>query len=55
VDPDLVRPPEATQPLGDPARAREQLRWRPQIPFEQTIAEMLQTDLALLADASPGS
>lgn len=55
VDPTLVRPPEATQPLGDPARARERLGWEAQIPFERTIAEMLDADLAQLADTPTAS
>jgi GDPmannose 4,6-dehydratase len=49
VDPAFVRAPEATQPLGDPAKARQALGWVPEIPFEQTIGEMLDTDLAELA------
>jgi len=48
VDPELVRPPEATQPLGDPALARERLGWTAQIPFE-TIGDMLRADLAELS------
>ena len=45
VDPAFVRSPEATQPLGDPTLARERLGWTAQIPFEQTIADMLAADL----------
>ncbi len=48
VDPAFVRPAEATQPLGDPSRAREALGWTPEIPFAQTIADMLAADLAEL-------
>jgi len=46
VDPAFVRPPEATAPVGDPARAREVLGWRAEIGFEQMIGEMVDTDLA---------
>jgi GDPmannose 4,6-dehydratase len=49
VDPAFVRAPEATQPLGDPSRARAALGWVPQIPFEQTVADMLAADLAALS------
>jgi GDPmannose 4,6-dehydratase len=51
VDPAFVRPPEATPPVGDPARARERLGWWAEIPFEQTIGEMVDADLAALATA----
>jgi GDPmannose 4,6-dehydratase len=46
VNPAFVRAPEATQPLGDPTLARERLGWTARIPFEQTIADMLEADLA---------
>ncbi|WP_354699241.1 GDP-mannose 4,6-dehydratase [Paraconexibacter sp. AEG42_29] len=51
VDPAFVRPPEATQPLGDPAAALAHLGWRAEIPFEQTIADMLAVDLAELGSS----
>jgi GDPmannose 4,6-dehydratase len=52
VDPAFVRPPEATPPVGDPTRARERLGWQAEIPFEQTIGEMVEADLAALARAA---
>ncbi len=48
VDPALVRPPEATPPVGDPSRARRVLGWVPQHGFEAMIAEMVDSDLAAL-------
>lgn len=48
VNPDFVRPPEATPPLGDPSLAAERLGWRPETSFEATIAEMVEADLAEL-------
>ena len=48
VNPDFVRPPEATQPLGDPLLAAERLGWRPEVSFEAMIAEMVEADLAAL-------
>jgi GDPmannose 4,6-dehydratase len=48
IDPELVRPPETTRPLGDSRRARELLGWAPQISFEQLIGEMVAADLAAL-------
>src|SRR3954447_10288588 len=53
VDPAFVRPPEQTPPVGNPARARERLGWRPQIGFEQLIAEMVEADLAELRGGRP--
>jgi GDPmannose 4,6-dehydratase len=48
VDPELVRAPEETPPVGDPSRARAVLGWEPEIPFEAMIAEMVAADLAAL-------
>jgi GDPmannose 4,6-dehydratase len=48
VDPELVRPPERTPPVGDPSRARRVLGWEPRIGFEAMIAEMVDADLAAL-------
>src|SRR3954447_3844297 len=45
VDPELVRPPEATPPVGDPTRALERLGWTPEIAFDAMIAEMVEQDL----------
>jgi GDP-D-mannose dehydratase len=38
--------------VGDPTRARERLGWRAEIPFEQTIGEMVAADLEALGRAS---
>lgn len=48
VNPEFVRPPEATLPLGDPRLARERLGWTPEVSFEAMIAEMVAHDLAQL-------
>jgi GDPmannose 4,6-dehydratase len=48
VDPELVRPPEATALVGDASRARAVLGWEPEHGFEATIAEMVDADLAAL-------
>jgi GDPmannose 4,6-dehydratase len=45
VDPALVRPPEPTPLVGDPARAREVLGWAPEVGFEELVAEMVAADL----------
>ena len=49
VDPALVRTPEPTVLVGDASRAREVLGWRPEIAFEQLVAEMVEADVARLA------
>ncbi len=45
VDPTFVRGPEPWPLVGDPAKAREQLGWQCEIPFAQTIGEMVDADL----------
>jgi GDPmannose 4,6-dehydratase len=45
VDPDLQRAPDPTPIVGDPARARDRLGWRPTLSFEQLIARMVDADL----------
>ncbi|UTI65039.1 GDP-mannose 4,6-dehydratase [Paraconexibacter antarcticus] len=49
VDEQFVREPEGTQPLGRPEKALRVLGWAPEIPFEQTVNDMLDADLADLA------
>jgi GDPmannose 4,6-dehydratase len=51
VDPAFVRPPEATPLVGDPSLARRELGWTAQTPFEQTIRDMVEADLAELRAA----
>jgi GDPmannose 4,6-dehydratase len=54
VDPSLVRTPERTPSVGDPAKARTQLGWEPQLGFEQLVERMVQADLrSLKAAAAP--
>jgi len=45
VNPEFVRPAEATPPVGDPSRAGRVLRWAPETSFEAMIAEMVEADL----------
>ena len=52
VDPRYFRPAEVEPLLGDPAKARERLGWRPRTTFEEMVREMARHDLALaLRDA----
>lgn len=54
VDPDLLRPADVPIFLGDPTKAAERLGWRAEIPLEATLAEMVDTDLARLAQGDGG-
>jgi GDPmannose 4,6-dehydratase len=46
IDPKLVRPAEVEHLLGDPALARRELKWRPEVPFEEMVRRMVDADLA---------
>jgi GDPmannose 4,6-dehydratase len=52
VDPKLVRAPEATPLVGDPSKARRELRWEPRLSFEELIERMVRADLDALQAAS---
>jgi GDPmannose 4,6-dehydratase len=45
IDPKLFRPAEVDVLLGDPAKAREKLGWKPKISLEEMIREMVDADL----------
>ncbi len=53
VDPELLRPAEVCQLLGDSSKARRKLRWEPKVHFEQLIGTMVDSDLDLVARVSP--
>ena len=42
VDPARIRPNDAPLLLGDPGRIRDRLGWRPEIPLERTLDDLLQ-------------
>jgi GDPmannose 4,6-dehydratase len=48
VDPRYFRPTEVDLLLGDASKARKVLGWRPTIPFEAMVREMVEADRALL-------
>jgi GDPmannose 4,6-dehydratase len=50
VDPTLLRPAEVDLLRADPTRARQVLGWKPEVSFEELVAMMVDSDLALLAD-----
>jgi GDPmannose 4,6-dehydratase len=45
VDPRYFRPTEVESLLGDPAKAKKNLGWEPEISFEQMVSEMVSQDL----------
>ena len=51
VDQKFFRPAEVSHLVGDAARAREKLGWRPEIPFERMVREMVEADITRLHDA----
>jgi len=53
VDPALVRPPETTPLVGDPSRARRMLGWASERSFAETVAEMVDADIARLRRYPP--
>ena len=45
VDPRYFRPTEVETLLGNPAKAKEQIGWAPEVTFSELVAEMVQWDL----------
>jgi GDPmannose 4,6-dehydratase len=52
VDPALLRPAEVDHLLGDAAKARTMLGWKPQVDFKQLVEMMVDADLQRLSAAS---
>ena len=52
VDPALLRPAEVDHLLGDAAKARTILGWKPQVDFKQLVEMMVDADLQRLSAAS---
>jgi len=50
IDENLIRPAEINRLLGDASKAREKLRWSPNVSFEKLIAMVLESDLKKLKD-----
>jgi GDPmannose 4,6-dehydratase len=48
TDPNLLRPAEVDTLIGDPAKARERLGWRPRVSFAELVATMVDADVARL-------
>jgi GDPmannose 4,6-dehydratase len=44
----ISRPPEATQLVGDPAKAQRVLGWKPKVGFQDLVRMMVDADLELI-------
>jgi GDPmannose 4,6-dehydratase len=53
TDPRYLRPAEVEHLVGDYAKARERLGWRPRTSFEELVRQMVDSDLELLAAGVP--
>jgi GDPmannose 4,6-dehydratase len=51
-DPRFHRPAEVDLLLADPAKAREELGWKPKVTFQELVAMMVDADLARLSAAA---
>lgn len=47
VDPKLIRPAEVDHLMGDPTRAKRELKWKPEVDFNQMVELMVESDLKL--------
>ena len=47
VDPRYFRPTEVETLLGDATKAREKLGWKPVVPFQELVGEMMREDLKI--------
>ena len=52
IDENLIRPAEVNRLLGDASKAREKLRWSPNVRFEELIGMMVESDLRKLKDVN---
>ena len=48
IDERFLRPAEVDLLIGDPAKAKRQLGWKPEITFEQMIERMVKSDIEKL-------
>jgi len=54
VDSELVREAERTPSIGDPSKARRELGWHAEVPFEALIERMVRADLRSLEAVASG-
>jgi GDPmannose 4,6-dehydratase len=49
IDPAMLRPAEVEHLIGDCSKARERLRWRPDVDFKGLVEMMVDTDVKRLS------
>lgn len=49
IDPQFYRPAEVDLLLADPSKARQKLKWTPEVGFEELVTMMVDSDVAALA------
>lgn len=54
VDPDRLRPSDVLEVVGDASKFKAQTGWAPQIPFEQSLLDLLNYERELLKMKRPG-
>jgi len=47
VDPMYFRPTEVDILQGDPSKAKEKLKWEPQVKFDELVKIMMETDIEM--------
>jgi len=50
IDPKFIRPAEVHELLGDPSKAKRELKWEPKVSFEALVEMMVKADLAYLSN-----
>jgi GDPmannose 4,6-dehydratase len=55
IDPAFVRPAEVDLLIGDPAKAKKQMGWLPEVSFEQLVKMMVDADLERLSKSATTS
>jgi GDPmannose 4,6-dehydratase len=53
IDPRYYRPAEVDLLVGDPARARRELGWEPEVTFKELVEMMVDADIERLKDVEP--
>ena len=54
LDPRFLRPAEVDLLIGDPAKAKPALGWKPDVDFERLVTMMVDADLERLSKAQAG-
>ncbi len=53
IDPQLYRPAEVDQLIGDASKARQRFGWRPRVTFEELVSMMVENDLQQVSSLAP--